>query len=133
MSYQLNPMPEPEVNDWETAQLEDLRAEVKNLRYFTAQLFMQVKEWTTRMNDLATTGEQIIQTKAEGDAAYIALSNKTNEIDDHLSTLDRNVSHELDEVDENIKLIMESLGLADETAPDDTPQSTGHSPNNPYL
>ena len=96
MSSQLPPMPNLIHDEWEKYSLEDLREEMANTRRFVASLFLQVKEWTSRMNDLEQTSEQIVALKADRDAAYITLSNKTNELD------------------ENIELIMQTLGIKGE-------------------
>lgn len=94
MSSQLPPMPEQMRDEWDKYSLEDLRDEMANTRRFVASLFLQVKEWTTRMNDLASSAEQLLKLRGDDESKYIALGNKTNELD------------------ENITLIMDFLGMS---------------------
>lgn len=93
----LKPLPDTDIDNWQKAELVELRTEVQNLRHWCGQLFLQVKEWTTRSNDLQQTIEQ-----------FIKLHNEQIK--------------QLADINDDITLIMESLGLADAPNPDDTPQ-----------
>jgi len=131
MSSQLPPLPEQVRDEWEKYSLEELREESQNLRRYVAQLFMQVKEWTSRMNDLAAASEQLLKLRGDDESKYIALSNKTNFLTDQNTELSNKVSHLLREMDtshylisnhtlhltelnENITLIMQAIGLTEE-------------------
>lgn len=143
MNHQLKPMPEPVKEDWDKYDLESCVTEVRNLRHFVASLFMQVKEWTSRMNDLAAASEQILKLKGDDESKYIALSNTAQFLTDQTMDLSNKVAsllvvsrkvdnlgagleiahNTLNELDENITLIMDFLEMSgDEIAPDDTPQ-----------
>lgn len=119
---ELKPLPEPEIDNWNTASLDELRTEVQNLRRWCGQLFLQVKEWTTRSNDLQQTSEQFIKLQADKDK-------------------------QLADINDDITLIMESLGLSESVADsnipdtpdengvviyDDTPQPNNNLMGNPY-
>lgn len=81
-------LPEPDIDNWQTATLDELRTEVQNLRHWCGRLFLQVKEWTTRSNDLQQTSEQ-----------FIKLHNEQIK--------------QLSDINDDITLIMESLGLSE--------------------
>lgn len=109
MMQDIKPLPAPEVDNWQKAELDELRVEVQNLRHWCGQLFLQVKEWTTRSNDLQQTSEQRIKLDSDEDSRYVDLSNKVVNIEAGLE-----IAHNaLNQLHDDIALIMESLGLSE--------------------
>ena len=120
----IKPLPEPEIDNWRTATLDELRTELQNLRHWCGQLFLQVKEWTTRSNDLQQTAEQRIKLDSDEGAKYIDVSNKTafliREMDIARNTINNltlqipTINKQLADINDDITLIMDFLGMSPE-------------------
>lgn len=80
-------LPQPVKEDWEKYAVSDLIEETANLRRYVAQLFLQVKEWTTRMNDLASAAEQWIALRAGDEEKYTSLSNLIQQQDNDIAEI----------------------------------------------
>lgn len=105
----IKPLPDTGIDNWQKASLDELRTEVQNLRHWCGQLFLQVKEWTTRSNDLQQTAEQRIKLDSDEGNKYIDVSNKTNNIERNVFLLEKDI----EQINDDIRLIMESLGLSE--------------------
>lgn len=80
-------LPEPAVNDWETAPIEDLRSEVRQLRLWCGQLFMSIKNAEVSAAGAKTAAEQATRTADHISSNYIELDNKVKSLDGDLTLI----------------------------------------------